>query len=148
MTRRAVALSIAIAAAATAMTAGPAAAATRFVGSAVLVSDDIQGIVSVTQRGDRRRVRASVSLHGVTRNAGYRVVGARGRCSATKPGRSIFELSFGVEAAQDVFVTEIVGRTGSLADVRCVRVYEDKSDSDVPAQVSVGGFGGGVDDER
>jgi hypothetical protein len=147
MTRRAVALSIAVAAAVTSFAAGSAAAASKFVGAAVFVSDDIQGVVSVVQRGDRRRVRAAVSLHGVKPRRGYRVVGAKRRCSSTTPGRSVFELNFGVEAAQDVFVTELVKRSGSLDDVRCVRLYEVGANGEA-TQVSVGGFGGGVDDDR
>jgi hypothetical protein len=135
-----------VAAAATALSASPAAAA-KYVGSAVLVSDDVQGIVSVTQRAQRRRVRVSVSLHGVKPKTGYRVVAATRQCSAAKPGRSVFELTFGVEAAQDVFVTEIVNRTGSLDQVQCVRLHQLGAGGKV-TQVSVGGFGGGVDDDR
>ena len=147
MTRRAVPLALAAATAATALTAAPAAGATS-VGSAVLVSDQTQGIVTVTQRDNRRRVKLSASLHGLKRKTGYRVVGGTRRCSSANLGRRIFELRLNVEAVQDVFVTELVRRTGSLGDVRCVRVVQEQTDGDFLRGVFVGGFGGGVDDDR
>lgn len=90
---------------------------------------EIKGIVSAAQRGQRRRARLAVSLHGLEPGTSYRLVGSRQRCS-TRARRSAeadvpFTLNFElVRAMQDVFVTELVGTNGSLRTVKSAQIYE------------------------
>lgn len=138
MPAKTTALSVALAVTAIGTLANPASAAPK-VGTAVFSEGDVTGIVTAVQRGERRRVKVSVSLHGLTPQTDYRVVAGRGRCSASEPGRAVFLLDFGVQAAQDVFVTELIRREGPLARIKCVHVYEADTDTPIASAVFIGG---------
>ncbi|MEW6582253.1 MAG: hypothetical protein AB1416_05795 [Actinomycetota bacterium] len=102
----------------------------RLAGS-VLAQGEVRGIVAAAERG-QRTARLSVSLHGLSPDARYRVFGSRSPCTMRHKGPASFvyshSLGGGILGAQDVFVTELVRTDGGLSKARSVRIDEVATD--------------------
>ena len=101
------------------------------VGVATFRGDEIHGMVSAVQRGERREATLSVFVGGVGGGADdiYRVIGSKRPCARPTAGAPAFtsqQYHGGGEAMQDVFITEVVDTRAPLARVKSVRVQAEK----------------------
>jgi hypothetical protein len=103
---------------------------------ATLKRGDVKGMVSAVQRGEERRAVVSISVFGVGGGVDEaRVIASKQPCSKPHQGRAVFTLGLpAADAAQDVFVTEVVATNGPLARARSVRVGDACQPLDVAVQ--------------